>query len=197
MLLGLSLGRFDEGIAEARIGERLDPLSPAMHHNLGAIFVFARRYDEAVEQFRQAMELEPDYGGPHVRLGDLYVLTGRFQEALDEYQTAESLGGQTVQARVAHVYGRTGRRDEALEILGRLKASGAPGFALALIYLGLGENDRAIESLAQATEDRTMRLYDLNDPVWDPLLRDPRFQRLRRSMGPAKPREGAPVAGLD
>jgi hypothetical protein len=40
------MGRVDEGLAELKEAERLDPLSLAIKDDLGRVFYRARRYDE-------------------------------------------------------------------------------------------------------------------------------------------------------
>ena len=47
------------------------------------------------------------------------------------------------------------------------------------VYLGLGENERAIEWLEKAFEERAGRLVYLRaERAFDPLRGDPRFQRM-------------------
>lgn len=54
---------------------------------------------------------------------------------------------------------------------------------LAAAYAATGERDRAFELLDQALEARELRLYAVpNDPVWDPLLDDPRFRRIEQEI---------------
>jgi hypothetical protein len=60
-------------------------------------------------------------------------------------------------------------------------------FHLALVHIGLGENDRAIELLEKSFEERTERLVWLRaDPRFDPLRLDPRFNDLLRQIGLAR-----------
>ncbi len=51
------------------------------------------------------------------------------------------------------------------------------------IYIGLGENDLALEWLEKAYEERDVALIFLKvDPAYDSLRSDPRFQDLMRRM---------------
>jgi hypothetical protein len=60
-------------------------------------------------------------------------------------------------------------------------------FHFALIYIGLGENDRAIDLLEKAYDERVERLVWLRaDPRFDPLRLDPRFNDLLTRMGLAR-----------
>ena len=50
---------------------------------------------------------------------------------------------------------------------------------IAGIYIGLGDNDNAINWLEKAFEEQSSLLLLLNiDPIYDPLRSDPRFQDL-------------------
>jgi hypothetical protein len=56
-------------------------------------------------------------------------------------------------------------------------------YHVALIHVGLGEKDQALQWLNKAYEDRSAYMVILNvDPWMDPLRSDPRFQALLRRM---------------
>jgi len=57
-------------------------------------------------------------------------------------------------------------------------------FPRALIYAGLGENDRALELLERAFQERSSGMVKLKvDPRLDPLRGDARFTALVRRVG--------------
>jgi serine/threonine-protein kinase len=90
-------------------------------------------------------------------------------------------------AWLALAYGRSGNKGEASKILNELKAQSKQKYVLptafATVYVGLGENDRALEWLERgyAGHDGDMCLLKIA-PHWDPLRSDPRFQDLLRRM---------------
>jgi hypothetical protein len=56
---------------------------------------------------------------------------------------------------------------------------------MAVIYVGLGEKDKAFEWLEKAYEERSIAAFFgfiKADPVYDPLRSDPRFADLLRRM---------------
>jgi len=56
------------------------------------------------------------------------------------------------------------------------------------IYAGLGEKDRAFESLERGREERSGSMaYIKVDPFWDNLRSDPRYADLLRRMGLPQP----------
>jgi hypothetical protein len=83
-----------------------------------------------------------------------------------------------------------GRTAEAREVLTRLeerrKAEYVPAIAMAEIYVGLGENDRALEWLEAALEERSQTALFLGqtggDDIWRDLRSDPRFAELLRRI---------------
>ena len=58
--------------------------------------------------------------------------------------------------------------------------------SLAIIYLGLGENDKALAAIEQAVNAHDISLFTsaspLRDPIYDPVRSDPRFQRVIERM---------------
>jgi adenylate cyclase len=91
-------------------------------------------------------------------------------------------------AAAGHAYAAAGRRPQALKVLQRLEAlsskSYVSAFDIALIHLGLGDMDRAVEWLERAYQERSDGLVFLNvDPRLDRLRLDPRFGSLVRRVG--------------
>jgi tetratricopeptide (TPR) repeat protein len=95
---------------------------------------------------------------------------------------------QVVLGSCGWVYGRAGRRRDAEEMLRRLMAISKrrwlDPFHIALVYVGLGDLDRAVEWLRKAVKEGSQTLVFLKvDPFFDPLRSDPRFQALLRELG--------------
>jgi len=74
-----------------------------------------------------------------------------------------------------------------LKILDELKTlakqSDLSPYQLAVVYVGLGEKDRAFELLEKAKVGSTLLKYLKMDPRFDSLRSDPRFQDLLRGTG--------------
>jgi len=57
-------------------------------------------------------------------------------------------------------------------------------YDLAVLYTGLGENERAIEQLGKAHKERAGWTINLKvEPLFDPLRSDPRFTDLLQQIG--------------
>jgi hypothetical protein len=75
-------------------------------------------------------------------------------------------------------------KKEALKALAQLQESGGTLAELAVVELGLGHKERAIAWLEKAYEDHDDDglLCLKEDPIFDPLRSDPRFQNILSSM---------------
>ena len=81
----------------------------------------------------------------------------------------------------------SGRLAEAQQVLDQLKGRttrpNASPIGIAIIYAGLGDNDRSLLWLEKAYEERSGGLVHLKvDPVFDSLRSDFRFQDLLRRI---------------
>jgi hypothetical protein len=89
---------------------------------------------------------------------------------------------------LGHAYAVSGQGTAARELLQKLeqlsKERYISTYGMALIYVGLSEKDRALESLEKAYRRRSTWLVHLKvDPRLDPLRADPRFAGLVRRVG--------------
>jgi DNA-binding winged helix-turn-helix (wHTH) protein/TolB-like protein/Flp pilus assembly protein TadD len=185
----IAMGRMDEARAAMRRALELDPLLLVTNVNLGRIDYYEGRYDQAIKQYQRALELDKDFMRTHLRLGLAYVQQGRYQEALAEYNKALDIAGDTpqIRAHIAHVMAVSGKRSEALkgltELQERAKRQYVPPYDIALIYIGLGEKDKAFAWLEKAYNDHsTEMIYFKVEPLLAPLRSDSRYQDLLRRM---------------
>ena len=187
------LGQFEDGVAELKRALQLDPLSVIINADVGTVLTSARRYDEAIEQLRKTLEMDPSFYYAHYHLGEALEMKGLNEDAVAEYEKATALNDDPVpQALLGHLYAKMGRKDEARRILQRLRDSPKERYVtpylFAMIHLGLGEKDRAIDFLEKTYEDRDG--YNIAfikvDPFLDPLHGDPRFETLVQKVFAAK-----------
>jgi TolB-like protein/Tfp pilus assembly protein PilF len=192
MLGQLSLGRFDPAITEAKRAIELDPLSLIINADYSWAYACAHRFDEAEKQARKTLEIDPGFFLAHYYLGGILQLTGRLNEAIPEFQKSVELNNDPYSiAMLGQAYARNGQKEEAQKILARLtddaKTRYVAPYAWALLYLGLGEKERALAELERAYQTGdTNYLFVLKvDPMLDELRSEPRFNALvQKVVGP-------------
>lgn len=185
-----SLGLFDQAVAERQLAKKFDPLSPLTVANVGYPLYYARRFDEAIRAYREALELDPTFAWSHLWIGQVYLLQGKHREAIDEINLAisGSNGDIRMVATLGHAYAVAGNRREALRIIEKLQQAShdryvSPYF-IAVIHVGLENNDEAFVWLEKAYEERHPYMILMSvEPVFDKLRSDPRFQDLERRVG--------------
>ena len=190
-MLGMALaftGRFDESREESRRAAQLDPLSPQVLVDATTAPMFQRDFAAAKALARRAAELDPTYFFPVMAEAWNDLDAGKFREAIPPMKKAAAMGAPPfVTAFLAYTYGAAGERDNALAELESLRKMSRGGevqpFNLALVYLGLGDNLRALDYLERAlAADSQMMAWLGRDAMFDPLRREPRFRALLKRL---------------
>ena len=186
-------GRSEEAIASLNRAQALDPLSLIINADLGLAMHFARRDNEAMDQLRRALEMEPNFAAGHRPLGMAYEQKAMYAEAIAEFQKSldASQGNPFALGSLGHAYAVAGKQREARKALSDLQDLGkrryVSRFDIAVIYAGLREDERALEWLGKAAEDRSLELIFLKvDPRFDRLRGHGRFRELLARMGLAQ-----------
>src|SRR5262249_28959275 len=190
----LALGQFDRSIAEGKRAVELDPLSLVINANLGECYFLARHYGEAIAQLRKTIEMDPRFYAARWQLGEVWQLKGQPDDAIAEYRKALEVNDDPyVLALLGQAYARIGKREEAPRILARLteeaKSRYVRAYCLALLYLALGDKERAIDEMERAYRERAghdVYLIKVN-PMLDDLRGQPRFEALvQKVLAPKK-----------
>ena len=146
----------------------------------------ARRFEEAVTSFRRALEIEPEGTGAHLYLTLSFEQLGRDAEALGELERAALARGRDadhvrlLRARFEEA-GMAGAWTQWLEW--QLEAESPRPGPVAVTYARLGMADETFLWLDRAVAARDSWLFQLPDPLWDPVRSDPRFDELLRRTG--------------
>jgi tetratricopeptide (TPR) repeat protein len=87
-----------------------------------------------------------------------------------------------------YAYAKAGRRDKAEEAIKRLrdleKTEPVDSYSFAMVYVGLGDKDKAFAELEKSFNERGFYVPLLRvDPLMDPLHDDPRFADLIKRIG--------------
>src|SRR5207248_1555853 len=151
----------------------------------GSTFIFARRYDEAIPQLRRTLTLDGNFTHAREVLGTALSLEGDVNAAIGEFEKVRDNDNCGVLGLLGWVYAVAGRRAEAMQILQELKECGQKRYVrsleYALVYIGLGQKQTAIEYLEKSTDNSTLGWLRI-DPLFDPLRDEPRFRSSWRSL---------------
>ncbi len=183
-------GHLDPAVAEMTTALELEPVAPALHSCLVQILFHARRYDEVVRESRVTLELAPGFAGTFGWMGMAHLLSGRVDLGVDLIR--EGLGHRhgdpRLEALLATACALSGRNDETMESLVRLRAIAAQRYVdpyfMVWPHAALGDHDAAFSWLTRACEERSQWAWVLEvDPLLDVLRTDPRYgvavQRIR------------------
>lgn len=182
------LGQMDDAIAEIRRAHELDPVSLIINANLATLLHWGGRHQEALEQYRKTLEMDLNFAFGRQVFGRYLMDREMYNESIAELRTAVALSpSPRSRGLLGSAYARSGNTAEALKILSELQEASkreyVPPWAIANIYSGLGDRERAIEWLEKAYQERsTSEIFLVADPGFDPLRSDPRFKALLRHM---------------
>jgi DNA-binding winged helix-turn-helix (wHTH) protein/tetratricopeptide (TPR) repeat protein len=184
-----ALGRGPEAQAEVQRAQELDPLSLIVNTEVGRIFYLAREYDLATIAYKTVIDLDSHFTRAHTRLGMTYAAEGEFRDAILEFKQAQQISDDPyLDGLLGYTYALSGSIGEARMLLGQLTTRSqreyVPPYSVALIYVGLGELDPALELLTRSFSERSSYMvFAKSDPLLDPLRTDLRFKVLIDRMG--------------
>ena len=185
----MAMGRPEESFEQINKARELDPLSISINFSLGWRFYMARQYERAIQQLRNTLEMDPSYELPHLVLGMSYAKKGDFGLAIPELRKAVELshGTPLMTSALANAYARSGNKAEAERLLADLSAESKRQYVspyyFAVVYVGLGKPEEAIDWLEKAYADRSNGLVFLKvEPELDDLRSNPRFVALQRKL---------------
>jgi Flp pilus assembly protein TadD len=123
-------------------------------------------------------------------LGHTYACSGRFAEGVQAAERAVELSKRAPGALgiLGFTYGLAGRKSDATKVLDELLELNNRRYvtpaAIAWVYIGLGEKERAFVWLEKAYLERSNFIAYLSVvPLADSLRSDPRFSDLLRRVG--------------
>ena len=186
------MGRFDEAITAEKKALELDPLSTFLNTDLAFFLNWARRYDDAFTQIRKTLELDSNNGFAHTIFGWCLIWKGNNTAAKAEFQAAVTLDDLPwYKGSLGYAYAVSGDHAKAEEVLRELENVAKQRYVSpairASVYLGLGQNQKALDWLEKADEDRDPCFWWINgDQLYDSVRNEPRFQALIQKVDRTK-----------
>ena len=181
------MARHEEASLAIRQARDLDPFN-ATNHALSAQVAFAARdYSGAVQFAQQAITIDPEFWIGYIQLAQVYEQLGNTDLALSALNDAGRFSGGNSKAIALRGYicAKLGKTKEAHEVLSTLEAVSreryVPPYATALVHVGLGQHDSALDWLERAYDAHDVHwVFPPVDPKWDTLRADVHFADLLR-----------------
>lgn len=179
-------GRLAESETEGRRAAQLDPLNPAIAIDNTLCLTAQGEFQQAKEEAKRGEKLDPEFFFPQLQFGWIDIQAGNAKAAIPALQKAVAMESPPfVIAWLGYAYGAAGDRNAAIATIEQLKKKSVngyvPQFNLAMIHLGLGDRDHALDLLEQASAtDSQWMMYLKIDHVFDSLRADPRFVALMK-----------------
>ncbi|MGA7964729.1 MAG: hypothetical protein WCB49_02325 [Gammaproteobacteria bacterium] len=184
-------GDLPAALKQMRMAHTLDPLSPSISVGLGETLQYMGRLDEAFAWYRAASKLAPHFALPHLFFAYASLTRGDHRRALKEMQMAVNLTRAPhpagYLALLGMYYFNAGDRTKTEQLLAELQTRArehyVSGVAFARLYETLGEQDKALDSLARATREYDFHMLwvvvGTAGPDWK---KQPRYRQILASM---------------
>ena len=190
-------GQTERAIVLARHAMNVAPNSAQTVSVAGFAFIFAGDFDEAARIEREAIALDPAFFFSYLQLGLVEAVRGNHAEALKRLRFAEELSrgipSADVMSHLTYGYGLIGRPEDAMRMFSQIESMaaefhvGAASWSLA--YLGIGDEEHALEFLIAASDVRRggegylALTYLAGNAFSDPVLEQRAFVEARRRLG--------------
>jgi eukaryotic-like serine/threonine-protein kinase len=190
LYLGVSLvrqGRFDESLEELLKARELDPLSSVIARQVAVNYHLRRDSVRALQLLLEANELGPALSATW-EIG-AYIQNRLFNEALAELEKAKRVrrDDPILIYSTGMVYAAQRKRPEALQIIKELeemsRANLDQAHWIAKIYATLNEKEMAFSWLERGLATGAIGVFYKDEPVWDTIRSDARFNDVLRRMG--------------
>jgi TolB-like protein/Flp pilus assembly protein TadD len=190
-LLGLD-GQFENALIALRRAESLDPLSARLGTQIGEMLLAAGRPDEAIATLHRTRAAtgnrEPEIA--EINLALAFHERGQPDSALfyADQAAAHARQNPIVLGNVGYIYAISGRRRDASAVLDTLRRwdrsdqRAVPAVAIAQVQAGLGNMERALQTLKQGTDARSAMFLSPRFLTLPEMEKDPAFNSWLRTL---------------
>jgi tetratricopeptide (TPR) repeat protein len=157
------------------------------------MYFYSGRYDESINYFKKMLALDSNYVHTYSYLAYNYILKGSYSYAI--YYADKALSFEEIRnsplylSPLGWVYAKAGEIKKAKDILTRVEELCVNlncDVDIAMIYVGLGEREKAFDLLLKAYEVRssqTIYLKAMGDCWFKEIRSDPRYVELLKKIG--------------
>ncbi|HEX2460381.1 MAG TPA: protein kinase [Vicinamibacterales bacterium] len=179
-------GGLDQGREMEHRAAQLEPTIPMYLVAEAILILHSGDTSLAIETLRKALEMDAGYPVGQAMLGQALSESGSLDEGTELLRTAATAmapGGLWARGLLGHYLARkgdaVGARQTLEELLTLRKNGYAAAVAIAAIYVGLGEDDLAVEWLETAAQSPgALNFWIPTDPLWKRLTSHRGFQEI-------------------
>jgi DNA-binding winged helix-turn-helix (wHTH) protein/TolB-like protein/Flp pilus assembly protein TadD len=185
-----AMGRIDDASIELRRARELDPSSLIVATNIGWLEYLTHDFDAAIDEYQKVVERNADFAPVYYKLTWAMEQKGRLEEASTSLARALDLSGGanpgsplTRGNAAAREHSAQIRRLRAVMMDGSRQAYMDP-YNVATLSADLNDREQTLFWLDAAYRERDYWLpYIGEEPAFDRVRRDPRFQGLLQRIG--------------
>jgi len=175
-----------DALEQAERAAKDNPNSPTAIAEVARALLVNGRCDEALALLGRLTYLQPPPARAASIAAQCHARQQLWQKAIDELRSAAERNPMQQDPWLGFMLARAGRAEEARHIRDNLLVPVRRGeggaYGIVVIDAGLREFDSAFEWLDKAIDDRSLR-YNIMEPAFEELRRDPRFGRVRGKLG--------------
>lgn len=181
------LGRYAEALQHAQTALALDSYYDPAYNAVALCYIAADRPNEAIAHCQRKLDVDAHATGTSFVLGRAHGQLGDHELAIQAFENS----GDNLFTKMflAHAYAAAGRTESALELRKQFESAlnrdteSNLTYALALVDVGLGNHESAIDWLEKAYAARSPHIPGIKfEPTLDPLRSNPRFIALMKKM---------------
>ena len=184
------MGRFDQAFSELTQARNLDPFAPIIQSDFAVAYYLDHQSQEAVTRLHKILEANPDFIPALTNLGCILAASGKYPEARVELRRVVALGGnkhylEELAPLVSEAGGNHRQSQKQIEdILRNWKPNEDADARVAFLYSEMRDKENTLRYLEMAYRNRSWSLVLIKeDPTFDFLRSDPRFQSLEKQIG--------------
>ena len=173
--------RFEEGLEELELAERLDPLATSIVYALGEGYLYAGRHDDALRKAQRLLQINGEGWGGHNLVARASMASRRFENAVPALRRSSGELWADALRLVA-----AGDRNAARKLIDdrRDAIAATQPFTIASLYASAGDTDQALTWLQRAFQLRQVDIVSAAvDPAFSALRGDARFRAIVGRIG--------------
>lgn len=191
-ILAMILGDFAASIYAHELATKYDPMNTLFINSQGWALDYSGRFEEAFKEYERALAIDPHFRPALESMGFNKVYQGKWTEALSYFERYRDKVDHPLKGwlGLGYVYGKLGKTDLAYQVLELLEKRQAEDpkenltLDYALVYLGLGQKDKALQFLQQAVD--THHIWTIArlaiDPIFQELRSDDRYWKMIKQL---------------